>query len=195
MRLGFLGGSFDPPHVAHVEMARLALSSGHVDEVVVVPVFAHAFEKRAWASFDDRIALCGLAFAELPQVGVLPIERELASPSYTVQTIRALLSRRPAERMRLLVGADVVPELPRWHEADALLKLAPPLVFARVGTPLPTGAIAGLPAVSSTEVRTLLRKVLTDEPEPGDEARVESLLPLPVLAEIRRRRLYGAEPH
>lgn len=193
MRLGFLGGSFDPPHVAHVELARLALASGQVEEVIVVPVFAHAFEKRSWASFDERLALCEAAFGAIAGVSISPLERDLPRPSYTIHSVRALLALRPGSEIRLLVGADVVQELHRWHEATALLKLAPPLAFARPRSAALPGALPGLPEVSSTEIRELLAKSARGASSAQDDTYLGRSVPAAVLAEIRRRGLYREE--
>ncbi len=67
--LGVFGGSFDPPHVAHVLAASYALAVGNFERLLAVPVYAHAFDKKL-ASFEHRVAMCELAFAELPGVEV-----------------------------------------------------------------------------------------------------------------------------
>jgi len=68
--LGVFGGSFDPPHVAHVLAASYALAVGNFERLLAVPVYRHAFDKKL-ASFEHRVAMCELAFAELPRVEVM----------------------------------------------------------------------------------------------------------------------------
>ncbi len=107
MRVGVYGGSFDPPHVAHVMAAAYACATGPLDRLLVVPVFAHAFNK-ALTPFEHRLRLCELAFEGLSAVSVCPIESELPSPSRTLTTLQALARRQPGAELRLVIGADVL---------------------------------------------------------------------------------------
>jgi nicotinate-nucleotide adenylyltransferase len=190
MTIGVLGGTFDPPHWAHVGAARYVLSEALVSRVFVVPVFSHAFAKQPLAPFESRVHMCELAFAGISGVEVLGIERELPSPSYTITTVRALRERFPAETFRLLVGTDVVSDLPRWHESAELLSLAPPLVLERRGYPFPGSLPAALPEVSSTELRQELAR-LHQHPDRADlRSRLSQLVPEVVLEWIRKQGLY-----
>lgn len=152
MRLGVYGGSFDPPHLAHVGATRHLLESGQVEGVLVVPVYEHAFAK-GLSPFAERLAMCRLAFADQPAVEVSELERELPRPNYTVQLIEELRARRPADELRLIVGADVLGDLSRWHQAPRLLELAPLLVLGRAGYPRDDAPAPVLPEVSSSELR------------------------------------------
>ena len=154
--LAIYGGSFDPPHVAHVLVATWAKSVAGVDGVLVVPTFAHAFGKRS-APFEDRAALCEAAFGDLPFVEVSRVEATLGSPSRSWRTIAALGERYPGARFRFVVGADVLAETDRWERWDEVARAAPPLVGGRVGHAPPPGPCpVVLPDVSSTELRRRL---------------------------------------
>jgi nicotinate-nucleotide adenylyltransferase len=156
VRIAIYGGSFNPPHVAHVLAAAYVLSCREIDRVLVVPTFRHPFAK-ALAPFADRIAMCRLAFAELARVEVSSIEEELGGESRTVRTLEHLQALHPDWDMRLVVGADVVHELDRWWSPDRVKELAPPLVLGRLGFAPPLGfesAPCVLPEVSSTAIRT-----------------------------------------
>ncbi|MEO0326622.1 MAG: nicotinate-nicotinamide nucleotide adenylyltransferase [Myxococcota bacterium] len=178
--LALYGGSFDPPHVAHVLVAAWAKSVAGVDGVLVVPAFAHAFGKRS-APFADRLALCEAAFADLPFVEVSPIESTLAAPSRTWRTLGALARSRPGARFRLVVGADVLAETSRWERWEDVAATAPPLVVGRAGHALPPGPCpVVLPDVSSTELRRRLAR--------GDAT--EGWLPASVAEVIEARGLY-----
>jgi nicotinate-nucleotide adenylyltransferase len=177
-----LGGSFDPPHVAHVLLATYVLLRGEVDEVLVVPVFEHAFGKRL-APFEERARLCELSFAPLAAARVSRIEATLPRPSRTLTTLQQLRSMTPDASFRLVVGSDVLGDAPKWHAFDEVVRLAPLLVVPRPGYPHPGAAV--LPDISSTRVRELLAK--------RDSAALEELsglVPSGCLAHILAKNLY-----
>ena len=153
---GVFGGSFDPPHVAHVLFAGYVLSAYDLERVLVVPTFSHAFGKPL-SPFEDRLRMCELAFADLRRVEVSPIERSLPAPSRTLRTLEALQERYPGVQLRLLIGSDLLPETPSWHNFERIAELAPPLVVERQGRARHNPANPALPDVSSTEVRRRLR--------------------------------------
>src|SRR6478735_3989939 len=88
-RVAIFGGSFNPPHVAHVLAVVYALSTAPIDEVLVVPVFHHPFSKEL-ASFDERLAMCELALGWIPRVVVSSVERDLGGSSLTLRTVEHL---------------------------------------------------------------------------------------------------------
>ncbi|MEM1417054.1 MAG: nicotinate (nicotinamide) nucleotide adenylyltransferase [Myxococcota bacterium] len=154
--LAVYGGSFDPPHVAHVLVAAWAKSVAAVDEVLVVPTWAHAFGKRS-APFEHRVAMCEAAFRDLPFVRVSRIEQTLGAPSRTWRTLEALRKERPDARFRLVIGADILGDTHRWERWDEVAAAAPPLVVGREGhAPAPGPCPVALPDVSSTEIRDRL---------------------------------------
>ena len=108
------GGSFDPPHIAHVLAAVYALKVGGFEEILVVPVFEHAFQKQL-TPFQHRLRLCELAFEGLAGVVVSSLEQELPTPSRTLNTLERLQVLHPDWAMRLLVGSDVLTETAKWH--------------------------------------------------------------------------------
>ena len=150
-RIGIYGGSFDPPHLGHVFAAHLALSSGEIDELWVIPVFSHAFSK-ALSPFEARLRMCQLAFCHLREVHILDTESELEPPSYSINTIELLRDRFPSYSFRWLMGSDLVAEKIHWHRFQELEKLAPPLVLARRGHSNSSTSTL-LPEVSSSEIR------------------------------------------
>jgi nicotinate-nucleotide adenylyltransferase len=185
MRIGVYGGSFDPPHVAHVLLAAYALSVGRFERILVVPVFAHAFDKNL-AAFEHRVRMCQLAFAPLPQVQISRIESELPTPNRTLVTLQALKAHYPGADLNLLVGGDVLTEANKWHAFDEIVRLAPLFVVGRSGVEAPGASGVQLPPVSSTRVRELLAK----GDAPGSLAELGELVPAPVLDYAREHRLY-----
>jgi nicotinate-nucleotide adenylyltransferase len=182
MRVAVFGGSFNPPHVAHVLAVTWVLSTQEVDRVLVVPAFQHPFSK-SLAPFEERVAMCEAAMGWLPRVEISRVEEELGGESRTLRTLEHVAKAHPEYRMRLVIGADLLLESPKWFGFDAIAKLAPPLVLGRAGVTVPGGPAVVLPAVSSTEVRAKIAEGRWDE--------LESLVPRSVLARIRAKGLYA----
>jgi nicotinate-nucleotide adenylyltransferase len=149
MRIALFGGSFDPPHVGHQLACQYVLLTHPVDEVWLVPVFRHAFDKRS-VPFEHRVAMCRIAAAaiggcqgregsrrEEPRVRVCTIEEELSrgaaspGPSYTLHTVRALKQRHPGEEFALIIGTDLIKERERWYHWPELAAELPFIVIGR----------------------------------------------------------------
>lgn len=123
-RMGVLGGAFDPPHLAHVLLARAAIRQFQLDEVRVLPT-GHAWHKtRPLSPAEHRVAMTRLAFAELPQVVVDEREIRREGPTYTVDTLRELHAEQPQAELYLILGQDQAEALANWHEPDEIAKLA-----------------------------------------------------------------------
>jgi nicotinate-nucleotide adenylyltransferase len=141
MRVALFGGSFDPPHVGHQLACLYVLLTYPVDEVWMVPVFRHAFDKRS-APFVHRVAMCERAAAAIgTAVRVSTIEQELAGPSYTLLTVRALKERHPEHDFALVIGTDLIKERERWYGWPELAQLVPFLVLGRGGVAREKGAL------------------------------------------------------
>jgi nicotinate-nucleotide adenylyltransferase len=180
-RVALLGGSFNPPHVAHQMIALWVLSTEQADEVWLMPCFRHPFGK-GLVDFRHRIEMCRRAALALPpgRVQVSAVEEELGGESRTLLTVQHLLATHPDCQLRLVIGADILQEKASWYRFDELARLAPPLVIGRSGYPSPA-SVPELPAVSSSRIRELLLR--------GED--VSAWLPAPVLEYIRAEGLYG----
>jgi nicotinate-nucleotide adenylyltransferase len=144
--IGLLGGSFDPVHNGHLIVGQVAAEALALDALRFVPAREQPFKRgRHGASAADRAAMLALAVADTPGLSVEPIELDRPGPSYTVDTLRALRAREPGVELVLLLGADAAAELPAWHEATEIPRLARVVVFARPGS-----AVPALPAISGT---------------------------------------------
>lgn len=177
--MAVFGGSFDPPHVAHVLVACWARAAGGVDRVLVIPTFKHAFGKKS-AAYNHRFAMCELAFADLPFVRIDDTERQLGGESRTFHTLEALAKRNPGDSFRLVIGADILGDTERWFRWDDVARIAPPLVVGRGGYPLPPECPLEMPEVSSTQLRTDI----------GEGTSVDGRIPTPVANYIREHGLY-----
>jgi nicotinate-nucleotide adenylyltransferase len=152
--IALLGGSFNPPHVAHAMAAWWALATQGVDEVWLLPSFQHPFGKPL-APWGDRVRMCELAVAGLHGVQVCTAEAELEGDPLvgrTVRTLEHLLERHPGWRFALIVGTDVLAETDRWYRFDRVKQLARLIVVGRQGHAPAPGA-PSLPDVSSTAIR------------------------------------------
>jgi nicotinate-nucleotide adenylyltransferase len=179
-RIALLGGSFNPPHVAHQMICLWALSTDQADEVWLLPCFRHPFHKDL-VPFEHRVAMCIRAVQTFRQgsVTVSRVEEELGGESRTLFTVQHLVQRHPEHRFRLLIGADILEEKSAWYHFEEVGRLAPPLVIGRSGYASPAG-VPELPAISSTVVRQRIRGG-------GD---VSALVPAAVLEYAATHRLY-----
>jgi len=182
-RVALLGGSFNPPHVAHQMICLWVLSTEQADEVWLLPCFRHPFRKQL-VSFEHRLEMCRRAARALPagRVLVSTVEEELGGEGRTFHTVQHLIQAHPDCRFRLVIGADILQEKGSWYRFDELAELAPPLVIGRSGYPSPE-EVPTLPAVSSTRIRELLARGETPSP----------WLPAAVLEYIKTERLYLGE--
>jgi len=132
-RIGLFGGTFDPPHLGHVAALEAAARGGTFDRLVAM-VAGDPYLKRAQGSVaraEDRLAMARAAFAGLDLVEVSDLEVTRIGPSYTIDSVRELLNE--ADRVDLIVGADLVGQLETWHEATALRTMVRVGVVPRPG--------------------------------------------------------------
>jgi nicotinate-nucleotide adenylyltransferase len=176
-----LGGSFNPPHVAHMMAAYWVLATQEVSELWLLPTWRHPFGK-ALAPFEDRVRMCELASAGVRGVHVCTAEAELAADPLvgrTARTLEHLAGKHPERRFALVVGADLLPETAKWYRFERVRELARIIVVGRAGHEGTPGA-PPLPAISSTAVREGLAR--------GED--VSALVPRRVLEYARDRGLY-----
>jgi nicotinate-nucleotide adenylyltransferase len=134
VRIGILGGVFNPPHIGHLVCAQEAHEQLGLDRVVLIPV-----GEAPHRSVDEdpggdvRAEMCERAVARDDRFEVSRIEVERSGPSYTVDTLRAVGERSPDDSIVLIMGADQAETLPRWHEPEEVLRLAVVAVAEREG--------------------------------------------------------------
>jgi nicotinate-nucleotide adenylyltransferase len=191
VRLGVLGGSFDPVHLGHLRAAESARESLQLDEVLFVPAGQPPHKGGTHASGRERFAMVCLATASHPGFAVSALELDRSGPSYTVDTLLELRAERPEAELYLIVGSDTVPEVAGWRSAERLRELATLAVVTRPGQAPPAPAVEPPGArvalargpgleVSSSEVRQRLRAGLS----------VRYLVPDGVHDYLVKRRLY-----
>lgn len=134
-RIGLLGGSFDPIHMAHLYMAEVVKQECQLDEIWFVPaqIPPHKQDQQMTAS-EDRIEMIRLAIRHIPYFRLSLIEFEREGPSYTVDTIEVLLNKYPGYHFSFIIGEDMVADLPNWHRVDDLIELVALIGVARPGS-------------------------------------------------------------
>ena len=188
-RLGVLGGTFDPVHIAHLVVATDARATLGLDRVLLV-VAGDPWQKRGSvvASAADRLLLAELAVADIDGVEVSAVEVERDAASVTADTLEELAA--PGRELFLILGADAVANMGTWRRLDETRDLATVVVVERQGdvhaSPPGTGwsvermAVPRLD-VSSTELRRRLAAGLP----------VDGLVPPAVVRAMRERGLYA----
>lgn len=132
MRLGIFGGSFDPVHLGHLILAEQARDQGRLDEVRFVPA-PEPPHKRGLirATFSQRLEMLRLAVAGHAAFAVDPRELGRPGPSYTADTLAEFATAYPGAELVLLLGADSLADLPRWHQPERIVRYAELLVAPR----------------------------------------------------------------
>ena len=134
MRLGLLGGTFNPPHIGHLVCATQALDELELDRVLLVPVNQPPHKAaEADPGVEHRVELCRRAVAGNEQLDVSLVDAEVAGPSFTVGTLSRLHDRCPGDQLTFIVGGDMAFSLPTWREPAAILELAELGVAEREG--------------------------------------------------------------
>jgi nicotinate-nucleotide adenylyltransferase len=135
-RVAFFGGSFDPPHLGHLAVARAACSALRLDRVLFAPVGAQPLKPHgSTAPFDDRVAMTEIAVAGEPGFGVSLIDAPspTGKPNYTLHTLRHLQADMPGTGLFCLMGADSFVSLRHWHGAAEIPFAASLVVASRPG--------------------------------------------------------------
>lgn len=184
MRTGIFGGSFDPVHRQHLQIALAALLECHLDEVWFVPVFQAVHKPgQGMLGYQQRRQLLLTALRDLPGVGICDIEEQLGGPSYTFRTIDALAGRFPDRQFFLIIGGDSLCELPTWKNIDKLVQQTEFIVVDRPGyetvSPIDTAVIhrvaCQLSPVSSTVIRAALQSRQFNLPDLDSEVLLQIL--------------------
>lgn len=148
-RVGFFGGSFDPPHLGHLAVARAARAALDLDIVLFAPVGAQPLKpKGSTAGFEDRMAMTRLAIAGEAgfEISLIDAPRPGDAPNYTFETLERLrFNLPPGTELFCLMGADSFIGLRQWHRAAEIPFAAALIVASRPGQTL-SDLEAALPA-------------------------------------------------
>ncbi|WP_224241519.1 nicotinate (nicotinamide) nucleotide adenylyltransferase [Hyalangium gracile] len=184
MRVALLGGSFNPPHVGHLLAAQYVHATQDVDAVWLMPAYQHPFGK-ALAPFEHRVRMCEVLCQEVSGwLRTSRVEEEVAQrggSGYTVETLTYLRERHPEVSFSLIIGSDILKDLPNWKSFDRIEQMVRVLVLYRAGYPAPGTLGPPLAEVSSTQIREMLSR----------GQRPAELVPSRVLDYAHQAGLYG----
>jgi len=187
LKLGFLGGMFDPLHYGHLRAAENAREALGLDRVAFVPAAVPPHRAAPAASGQDRYAMVVLGTASHP--AFVPWDGELRreGPSYTVDTAQALLDENPGAVLTLIVGADNLALLPQWKDPGRLLALCTVAVVGRPGATAPGADPSRFVAVEGSHL-PIASSALRERVREGRSVRY--LVPDAVAGYIEKRGLY-----
>jgi nicotinate-nucleotide adenylyltransferase len=187
MRIGILGGSFDPPHLGHILIAHQTKEIMHLDEVWLVPYFAHSW-KKTHASASHRLKMTKLL--EEPGIKICDVEIKHEGKNYTVDTVETL-KKKYSHEFFWIVGSDTLEDFHKWKSYERLIQEINFIVFPRYDYPQPKslppefhmllGKSLILSTISSSMIRERVRKNLP----------VDHLVCNPVLSYIQKHKLYS----
>ena len=199
-RLGVFGGAFDPPHQAHVALAKAAIQQFELDSLHVIPTGQAWHKSRALSAAEHRLAMAKLAFQDVAKAVIDERELQRTGPTFTIDTLEALQTQNPLARLYLFMGADQFSAFQQWHRWQDILKLAIICIAGRAHSAWATGQFDAYPGrssrfavlempqlpVSATQIR---QRIASRAVTPDDLAQLVSE---PVARYISLHRLYGA---
>jgi nicotinate-nucleotide adenylyltransferase len=191
-KIGLYGGTFDPIHFGHLNLAIEMIEKGKVDRVLFCPAQNNPLKKQtSTADGSHRLRMIEKAIAGIPGCFAINNELNRPAPSYTIDTLKELI--QTGDQYHLLIGEDAIPGLDKWHRIDEIIQLVPLLIACRSGDKIamPQGeairraieqgrVATRLMDISATEVRDRLSQGLY----------CGHLVPKEVLDYIKEFRLY-----
>jgi nicotinate-nucleotide adenylyltransferase len=177
MRIGILGGTFNPPHLGHLVAAQEAYRELDLDQVILIPAGVPPHKP-----IDDepglqhRLELCKVAFDDDERFTVSDVELRRDGPSFTVDTLDVLRSQSPSDNLFLILGGDIAAGLPKWHEPERVLELATVAIAQRRGT-----------------AKTAVKAALGQLPG-GERARFFQMPRIGISSTMVRRRVRAGQP-
>ena len=203
MRIAVFGGSFNPPHIGHVEAAKAAASELCADKLIVMPAARppHKEQEQGSPSAKERFELALLAFSELPNTEISDLELRRSGTSYTVDTLSELKSVYPEDELILLMGTDMFMSFEIWKDYKRIFELATLAAFSRKNDEraqiqAQAEYYAKAYGVSVYEIGLVPTEVSSSElREQLKNRNGNNLLPELVYSEIIKHRYYRAKPN
>ena len=122
-RIGIFGGTFNPPHVGHVEAAKSFLQQAKLDEMIIMPAFIPPHKEfDSVVSCDQRLEMCRIAFSNIPNTSVSDLEITRQGKSYTYLTLQELASDNAD--LFFLCGTDMILTMDHWKNPEIIFSLA-----------------------------------------------------------------------
>lgn len=137
--LALYGGSFDPPHVGHVQVALKALDVLDIDKLIIVPNFRNPFKSAECANGDVRIQWLKKIFEPYEKIEISDFEISLHRSVPTIETVEHYAPT--GEKLYLIIGADNLSSLPQWHEYEKLCQKVIFVIATRDNIAIPQGMV------------------------------------------------------
>lgn len=202
MKIAIYGGSFNPPHLGHLEAAKTVCAELAPDKLLIIPdnIPPHKAMDPGSPTAEERLALCRIAFSSIPGAEISDMEIRRRGKSYTAHTVRELRGRYPDDELFLVVGSDMLLSFEEWYEFEYLLSECTLAVVSREEDDL--DALRAHKALLSEKYAARVH-ILQHAPLPMNSSEIRvwlrlrlgsDLLDNAVYAEIIRRRYYEAMP-
>lgn len=194
MRIGILGGTFDPIHYGHLTAAEYARKGQDLDRVLFVPASRSPLKPDAQTSAAHRAAMVRLAIADDPALAYSPVDIARPPPSYAVDTVALLQRDLPADELVFIIGTDQLAELPQWRAPEQLLQRVAIVALTRSGADH-TDALKSLSSASRARITlqempavAISASAIRRRAAAGES--IQDLTPGPVVAYIEKHGLY-----
>lgn len=177
MRIGILGGTFNPPHLGHLVCAQEAYLELSLDQVMLIPAGMPPHKPvDPEPGPEHRMELCRLAIRDDERFVASDIELRREGPSYTADTLALLNEQSSTNELFLILGGDIAARLPQWHEPERVLALATVAIAKRRGT-----------------ARSSVQRAL-DQLKGGERARFFQMPRIGISSTMVRRRVRAGQP-
>jgi len=177
-KIGIYGGTFDPIHFGHINLALELIEKKKVDEVWFCPVWINPHKTHDQpTSFEHRKNMLQLALKDVPLCSIIYTEEKRNGPSYTLETINDILkTASPDQQFSILLGDDAIPSFSKWHKPEEIIKLTKLCIGSRTNNLTILNELTGHPElciaikegctptrimeISSTDIRHRIAKGL-----------------------------------
>jgi nicotinate-nucleotide adenylyltransferase len=196
MRLGIMGGTFDPIHNGHVFIADAARRACGLERVLFLPTGSPP-HKGVSATAEQRYRMTALAVADLPWAEVSRLETDREGASYTADTLSLLREQRPCDALYMIVGADALHGMPQWRDARRAMTLCEVVAVARPG--LDEDVFRDALRTAREQIGATVHTVLADSPDIASSTirerlsqglSIEGWMPRAVIDYIEREGIY-----
>ena len=136
MKIGILGGAFNPPHIGHLILANEIFEKLKLDKVFFIPTNISPHKEGDGPSASDRLQMTKLAVADSKNFEVLNLEIKRGGTSYTIDTVNELKNKYPGDELYLIIGSDLANDFSTWKDFESLRKISKIVVGHRQSYPL-----------------------------------------------------------
>ena len=163
MNIAIYGGSFDPPHIGHEKIVHQTLNILPIDKLIVMPAYLSPFKTAHVLSAYDRLALLKLLFRDSPKVLVSDYEIKENKKSFSINSISYFKQYFKANKIYLIIGSDIIPNLDKWHQYKKLKSMVEFVVIKRDGSDFDISYIKNVTIINNIDINissTFLRDKL-----------------------------------